>query len=621
MCGFAGELRLAGLEGDENERRDVLRAMGRQLARRGPDDEQFHDDGYLSLVFRRLSVIDVEGGRQPLWNEERNLLVTVNGEIYNHADIRSRLRDRHRFASQSDAEAAVHLFEERGEAMLDELNGMFALLVWDTRRRRLLLARDRLGIKPLFYARVGDRLLFASELKALLAHPDCPREFDWRDVEGSDSMSCSNPTYIRGVEGLPGGHCLVMGEGECAEPRCWWRIEEHFPGPGDVARRSSDWIDTYGELLHDSVHRHLMSDVPVGLFLSGGIDSTLLAALAADGGRDLHCFTVVEDSTLDAGDVEQAERAARHLGFAYHPVRYDPAGLLDRLDFNLGAFEYLVWALERPAFNLEWLFKHELHRYVRTRVPELKVVLLGQGADEFAGGYSQSMGREEQTWRMYLQRLRPLHRDLRRMDAGIPTWMGQALDDRYPPPADEAPSEFHRQMAFRTAFLQRYNLWHEDRTSSAQGIEARVPFLDHRLVELLAAVPGEQHAELFFDKAIIREQLARAAPFYPRDKLKVRFFETGRGRSIPDLRRNIVRRVYPDFREKYLCGDKTVFSAERLDLHFRHITGNPQATDQDVRDLLQSMAIAMFMRMCASLPETGPPPGLNPPSPLQAWSG
>jgi asparagine synthase (glutamine-hydrolysing) len=339
-------------------------------------------------------------------------------------------------------------------------------------------------------------------------------------MKGSETpgLTRANPTFVRGIEALPGGHVLTVAEGCTREPRAYWNIRDHFPAAGTGRRGESAWIDAYGELLHDSVHRQLMSDVPLGLFLSGGIDSTLLAALAADAGRELHCFTVVEESTLDAGDVEQSVQAARKLGFHHHPVRYDTAVLLDQLEFGLGSFEFLVWAVERPAFNVEWLLKHELHRYARTRLPNLKVILLGQGADEFAGGYSQSMGRENQNWPGYERRLRELHLDARRIDAGVPSWMVPALDDRYPPAAEDgAPSEFHRHMVLRTAILQRYNLWHEDRTSSAQGIEARVPFLDHRLVELLVGVPAEHHAALFFDKRIVREQLARSAPFYPPD--------------------------------------------------------------------------------------------------------
>jgi len=294
MCGFAGQLNLDGLASDKSQRLSWLRAMGQQLERRGPDDEQFYDDGFLSLVFRRLSIIDLDGGRQPLWNEDHSVMAVVNGEIYNHQEIRSQLQigqlgDRHQFSTRSDSEVVVHLYEDRGTALMEVLNGMFALLVWDTRNRRLLLARDRLGIKPLFYAVVGNTVIFASELKALLAHPDCPRDLDWWAFEGGGGDEDSLPTYIKGVKHLRGGHSLLVEQGKPLSPVSWWQLRDHFRAgsePGEY--KTEEYLSQYGSLLRDSVHKRLMSDVPVGLFLSGGLDSTLLAAMAADAQQELH---------------------------------------------------------------------------------------------------------------------------------------------------------------------------------------------------------------------------------------------------------------------------------------------------------------------------------------------
>src|SRR5262245_30864974 len=184
MCGFAGFVSFDPRhQRAAAERRAILHAMGGQLARRGPDDETLFDDGILAFVFRRLSIVDVAGGRQPIWNEDRSVFVSVNGEIYNHAELRGTLREAHAFSTRSDSEIALHLHEERGPEFLALLNGMFALVLWDTRARRLLLARDRVGIKPLYYARTRDGLLFGSELKSLLAHPDCPTELNLADVD------------------------------------------------------------------------------------------------------------------------------------------------------------------------------------------------------------------------------------------------------------------------------------------------------------------------------------------------------------------------------------------------------------------------------------------------------
>ncbi len=622
MCGFAGLINLTGLSGTAVERRSALAAMGAQLARRGPDDEQFYDDGFLSLVFRRLSIIDLAGGQQPIWNEDHSILSVVNGEIFNHLDIRQRLSARHQFASQSDSEVVVHLYEESPDEMLEQLNGMYALLVWDTRERKLTLARDRLAIKPLFYAETSKGLLFGSELKALLAHPDCPRDLDWSPFETSRGFSASLHTYVQGMQQLAGGHALHLSAGAKPRLQCYWTIKDYFAKAGEFSQSDpAFYSQRYGELLQDSVTRQLMSDVPLGLFLSGGIDSSLLAAMAARTSQELHCFTVVEKTTLAAGDVEQSLVLARKFGFHHHPVHYDTHTILDQVQFGLEECEFMIWAVERPKFNTEWFLKLELHRYAKTALPGLKVILLGQGADEFAGGYSHSMGNESSDWQHYLQKVSDNHRLMRCIDQRIPYYMRGALNEAFPgTPHDDLESDYYREMVFRTGLLTAYNLWHEDRTSSCHGIEARVPFLDHRLVELLASVPPALHARLFYNKAIVREQLAKVAPFYPPNKQKVKFYSTGQGDSIKRLRMAVVQRVYPAFRDKYLTCPEAIFSAEKLDAHFEFLRQNPKASDQDIRELLECMAIAVFARFCRDMALAPPPPGLDRASPLRLWS-
>ena len=624
MCGFAGLLNLNGLAGTEADRIEHLQAMGQQLARRGPDDEQFYDDGYLSLVYRRLSIIDLEGGRQPIWNEDHSVMTVVNGEIYNHQNIREHLKSSHRFSSRSDSEVVVHLYEDLGSGLMRELNGMFALLVWDSRNRELLLARDRLGIKPLFYAVVGSSLFFASELKALLAHPACPTSLDWRDFEASFGRRYTIPTFVHQVQHLPGGCFLeVKQKGQEPELQTYWNIRDFFPVFEKPSEQSAeDYSRLYGELLHDSVQRQLMSDVPLGLFLSGGIDSSLLAALAANMGKDLHCFTVVEETTLDAGDVRQAERVTAELGLSYYPMHYNADTALDELNFDLEQLEYLIWALESPNFRLEWLIKHELHRYAKTQIPDLKVMLLGQGADEFAGGYSQSMGTENQSWPLYHQRIAAMHLESRRAEQGIPPFMFQALAEDFPPAHYPAGvSEYHQHMVDRTIVLQRYNLWHEDRTSSSQSVEARVPFLDHRLVELLASIPGELHPHLFFNKQIVRDQLARVLPSYPPEKLKVKFYSTGKTESTNRIRLGVIRRCFPEFKRKYLDQPGAIFDSRRMTGFFRHLSSGGKAEMRDLDDFLNCMAIAIFSSYCHNLSASGPPTPFTPPSRLKAYTG
>ena len=594
MCGFAGFLERPARPPEE--RTAILARMGRVLEHRGPDDGRTFDDGRLAFVFRRLSIVDVERGAQPLENEARSLVVAVNGEIYNHAELRARLPGRHTFATASDSEIAVHLFEEHGAGFLEALNGIYALLVWDRRAGRLLLARDRLGVKPLYWARVPHGLLFGSELKALLVHPDCPRrfradDFDWSYLEG-DTYTAPNwrasPTFVEGVEAVPGGSSL---EAEVARPpviRRYWALEDSIALAAEAAPRPARaYVDDYAELFEDSVRLQLMSDVPIGTFLSGGLDSSAIAAAAR--GRDMHCFSVAADTTAATGDLERARDLARALGLPLWAPWYDDEDFARQIDFSLGAFEYFVWMMDAPRFAPESFFKHELHRYAKTRVPELKVILLGQGADEFAGGYSTSLSSPRATWVDYLEReLVPHHRTL-----------GPS-----PPVAT-----FHREMLTRVWVLQSHNLWNEDRVSSSQGIEARVPFLDHRLVEFLAAIPEPLHARLFFNKAILREAARRLLPPRYTEAPKVLFWQAEDTSSVHRLMRDCLDRSYPEFREEY--------RASGLDDLYRAAHAPGHDWTRASRELLGRMAIAVFERLCQrAAADDVRVSRLGPPSPL-----
>jgi len=206
VCGIAGFLRFQKQKFDLERRQQILNDMGSAIARRGPDEQTFYDDEMLSFVFRRLSIIDVDGGQQPIWNEDRSIFVAVNGEIYNHRELREPLKANHTFRTESDSEVVLHLYEEYGEACFERLNGMFAIVLWDTKRKKLLLARDPLGVKPLYYTLVDEGLIFASELKALLVHPDCPRELAWNDLDiiGVQQKARSPPISTTCTSSAPG---------------------------------------------------------------------------------------------------------------------------------------------------------------------------------------------------------------------------------------------------------------------------------------------------------------------------------------------------------------------------------------------------------------------------------
>jgi len=619
MCGFAGFLVRPGRARPPDERAAILRAMSRQLARRGPDDEVLFDDGSLAFVFRRLSIVDVEGGRQPIWNEDGRLFAAVNGEIYNHLELRGRLRDAHRFRSRSDAEIVVHLYEERGADLLPLLNGMFGLVVWDARERRLTLARDRLGIKPLYFARTADGLLFASELKALLVHPDCPTELEWNDVDVSyvddapyfPTTPGRLPTYVKGVEQLPGGSCLTTGQDCAIRKSTWWSLEPALERSlHEPPRPRAAYVEGYADLLVDAVDRHLMGDAPVGALLSGGLDSSLVVALAARTKRDLPCFTILQQTTLASGDADRARLLTRHLGLPFHPVSFDPRAL-EALDFSLATFEYFVWMMDGPKLDPDWLFKHELHRYAKTVAPTLKVMLVGQGADEFAGGYSRVNG-VAVSWNGHLERRRRFLHETRLRALGVPRRLEAFL--AMSPPRGGVQHEEAREAL---EHLQNHNLWHEDRTSSSQGIETRVPFLDHRLVEYLAAIPPALHAELFLDKAIVRGVARRFLPEELATAPKVPSWMGVDPSSTFEMMRGLARRVYGDFRESYL-GDSELLDAAALDrLHERTVTPGAESV-APTKLLLALMALAVFERSCRRLRHGDAVPHVGPPSLLHA---
>jgi asparagine synthase (glutamine-hydrolysing) len=591
MCGFAGFIGQSSYPSES--RRGLLIRMGKQLARRGPDDEQIYDDGRLAFVFRRLSIIDVDGGRQPIWNEDETVFVAVNGEIYNHHNLRRDLERRHQFRTRSDSEVVLHLYEELGSKCLAALNGIFAIILWDSVRGRLFLARDRLGVKPLYYSNTESGLIFGSELKALLVHPECPIQPSWRDAVEIRAES----TFVRHVWSLPGGWSLARSPDGIVEKSEYWSIQNHFPVPGrPVNRTCEELIEEYADLVEESVRRQLMSDVPVGIFLSGGLDSGAIAAIAASERRDIHCFTIDERMMRDIGDVDAARFLAETLKLPFHPVDMNLDVFLEQIRFSLSRLEYFVWMMDSPRFDLEQLMKHELHRYVRTLIPGLKVILLGQGADEFAGGYTGS-GDWQST-----------------VDALASTKVIK-LDPASGSGAPMAP--YHQYMMRATVALQRHNLWHEDRTAASQGIEARVPFLDHRLVEFLAGIPGGLHEELFREKAILRKAARRWLPvdFTRRPKSFRSFADALSIERIGYLLRGMLEATLPEFREKYLSSGALLPISEN---RFQLLIDRTQQGDVTASNgLLAAMSSTIFDRLCSSLRNSPTINALDPPSPLR----
>jgi asparagine synthase (glutamine-hydrolysing) len=535
MCGLAGLLLKNGYLGSEIE--PILQTMGQQIAHRGPDDEQIFINGSLGAVFRRLSIVDVVGGRQPLFNEDHSLMLMVNGEIYNHRDLKSRLKQPHQFRTQSDCEIILHLYEEKGEDFVNDLNGMFTLVLWDQNLQRLILARDRLGIKPLYYTESNQRLLFGSEIKALLAYPDCPRELNWVEALSYQPQRIFSddylPSFFKNINYLPAGHLLIADQPtNRITVKRYWRLtplsEEEYASD---TRSEQEIIAGYGELLADSVKLRLMADVEVGLFLSGGIDSVSVATLAARH-QQLHTFSVLSQSTFQNGDAQAGHLAAKYLDIPNHQILYS----WHDNPFTQAHWKALLWLCETPLCNAEHLYKYHLHRYAKHLRPALKVILLGQGSDEFNGGYSvnyvktyrSDLTEEERNWSAFIEIFSDFEKDalIAKANADLAQYGGVLTKDFL---ASCSGQTYYRHPWFyhvnkHLQSLQIYNLWHEDRTAAGNSIENRVPFLDHRLVEYLMKIPPQKYEALFWDKAILRQAMKHQMPPELNQRPKCPFF-------------------------------------------------------------------------------------------------
>ena len=518
MCGICGVLGPIDAS--------VLRSMTRTMVHRGPDDEGFYLADGVGLGVRRLSIIDVAGGHQPITNEDGTLVVVFNGEIYNHRELRTRLETQgHRFATRSDTEVLVHLYEEYGDASVHLLQGMFAYALWDGKRRRLLVARDRLGIKPLYYLETNGSFLFASEVKALLEHADVSAAPDLQalDLYLAFRYVPGPHTLFRGIKKLPPGHLLVRADGRTQVQRYW----EPVLGDFQSAINLDEAVEEFSGLLRDTVRRHLISDVPVGMLLSGGLDSSAVTAMtAAARSAPMATFTIGFDLPGSHNELAQARVVARHLATDHHELVLTPDATELLPD--------LVRHLDEPVADPAILPTYLICRFARQAVP---VVLTGEGGDELLGGYPRYawFARAKQLQRLLppwvrqgvllpLSRIAPVTRRYRtaldnileeRDDTSRHMHWVAGLDpalksDLLSPELREviglgAPEAVltpylggvatraeivHRLMALdMQTWLVDDVLTKMDKMSMAASVEARVPLLDHRLVEFVASLP------------------------------------------------------------------------------------------------------------------------------------
>ncbi|QDV88569.1 asparagine synthase (glutamine-hydrolyzing) [Stieleria sp.] len=402
MCGITGAVwQSESLRVD----RSLLKQMTDAIAHRGPDDDRVwidndQRDGQgrrygVALGFRRLSIIDVEGAPQPMSNEDGGVRMVFNGEIYNFKDLRHRLEGSgHQFATHGDGESVLHLYEDIGTDCFAELNGMFAIAIWDTRRSRLVLARDRIGQKPLYYALVGDRLVFGSELKSLAAVPGVCNEIDPAAIdEFLTYQYIPHPgTIWKGVRKLPPGHVAIFEKGKLVVQPYW-----DFDPTVEVPRSKGEAVERLRELLSDSVRLRLQSDVPLGSFLSGGIDSSLITAIAQrqEGDTPIRTFSI-GFPIADFDETGYAAQVAEHLGTNHQRFEVQPNGV-DIID-------KLVWHYDEPFGDSSAVPTWYLSELTRR---EVTVALSGDGGDELFAGYD----RYRALWlSVRLRRMFPIHK-------------------------------------------------------------------------------------------------------------------------------------------------------------------------------------------------------------------
>jgi asparagine synthase (glutamine-hydrolysing) len=377
MCGIYGELSLA--DGASPDRATIA-AMGQRIVHRGPDDDHLHLTNRAALGLRRLAIIDPAGGRQPLYNEDRSVVAVCNGEIYNFRELRAELTRRgHRFRTGSDAEVIPHLYEEFGQGFVARLEGMFGFALWDERSGLFMLGRDRLGIKPVYYARVDGRLAFASEVKALLARPDLTADLDPEALEQFLALGyVPNPyTLFRGVRMLPPGCILTSQAGRLSEDR-YWALDT-----SDKAQRSeSAWIEALRAGLDDSIRAQMVSDVPIAAFLSGGIDSsTIVAYMSRHSTEPVKTYAIGYQGSSGAelyNELDYARLVAEAYGTDHHEIVVQPdvIGLLPRL----------VWHMDAPISDSALITSNLVSEFAAR---EVKVILSGVGGDELFGGYDR----------------------------------------------------------------------------------------------------------------------------------------------------------------------------------------------------------------------------------------
>jgi asparagine synthase (glutamine-hydrolysing) len=554
MCGICGVVQIGAALG-EPVPVGVLSRMTDALVHRGPDEQGLAMLRGAALGVRRLAIVDVAEGHQPVWSEDRSVVAVQNGELYNHAALRRDDLAGHVLASRCDSEILPHLYERFGIEFVERLRGKFGLAVWDARRRRLVLARDRLGVKPLYYAIVGERLVFASELKSVLASGLVPTELDYDAIDAYLSFGFvpGPATPLAAVRKLGAGELLIVEDGAVRTER-YWRYPVATP---DVPHRGEDaYASELLELLDEAVRLRLMSDVPLGAMLSGGLDSSLIVALMARHvSGPVQTFSVGFREAGASNELADARLVAERFGCEHHELELSYSDQ----DVDL---EELVWSLDEPLADLSSLGFLALSQLASRHVT---VALSGQGADELFGGYQRHrtaalaapLRHLPRTARAGTARLASGTRFARAArvvaaDGAAAEWIAahSRLDDRARArlvrgrlaELDGGRAAINGATAGLTdgglpallsldaqLGLVDDMLHYFDRTSMAHSLEVRVPFLDHHLVEWAARLPSQFKVRGSQTKVLLKRVARGIIPDEIIDKRKIGFFNGAAG--------------------------------------------------------------------------------------------
>ena len=638
MCGITGVMKFR--DGARVEP-SVLRQMCAAMVHRGPDDEGVYTDGAVGIGMRRLSIVDLATGHQPLSNEDGTVWIVFNGEIYNHAILRPDLEAKgHRYRTHSDTETIIHLYEQYGADCVQHLRGMFAFAIWDARRQKLFIARDRLGIKPLYYRLTADEIVWGSEIKVVRAYPGSSAEFDRTVLPEYLAFGylSGERTFYSGIRKLMPGHWMEV------DPSGEIKVQQYWDLPVIADSRSEDvnyYIRSYRERLEQAVESHLMSDVPLGVFLSGGVDSSAVAALMTKIRQSpVETFSVgyAEDSY---SELPYARIVAKHLNSVHHEV------LVSQQDF-FDALPFLIWHEDEP---IVWPSSVPLYFVAKLARERVTVVLTGEGSDETLAGYTRyAFTLKNAGWDRTYRRMVPesVRRTIRGSIANS-TWIGATVRrklshsflardsdswasfyfDNFFSAFDEADQacllsdEVLRECTPASAYQNVLEYWEhssgemlqrllytdiktylvellmkQDNMSMAASIESRVPFLDHPLVEFATNIPQKLQVGGLAGKHILKKGMEDLLPhsILYRPKLG---FPTPWSRWLAGSQLNVIRDLLLEARST----ERGLFKPDALERLFEeHRVGHRDHYDR----IWRLLNLELWHRACLEQEEFKP---------------